>query len=166
MSHTDAVGESLHGDLVHGEPLAELHGPAMCAKGTELATGNPGSAANLCVGGSGRSVRKPHPTVMQHHLRAWRHEKDLTLEEVANSIGVKHTTISRWERGKLPLTTRDLERLASLYGVTTHQLCAPPEQAALVAHLDEVQQIIEQLEPDDLGHWLATGRALRRRRAA
>lgn len=138
----------------------------MCTPRTPDAIGNPLDPVSLCVDRSGRPAAASHHLEMHQNLRAWRLKKGLTLEEVAASIGRKHPTISRWERGKLPLTTRDLERLAEIYGVTSRQLCAPPSQASLVAHLDDVQQIIEGMDEGDLGHWLATGRAMRRKHAA
>lgn len=97
---------------------------------------------------------------MHKYLRAWRLHRELTLEEVAAKMGKKHSTISRWESGKLPLKTNDLERLAKLYQATTDQVQEPPDQADLVARLREVQKIIEDLSPDSLEHWLATGRAM------
>lgn len=86
----------------------------------------------------------------------------MTLEDVAASLGKKHSTISRWECGKLPLTINALEALARLYGASRSQVLAAPEHRDLVARLDEVQKIIEALDPEDLEHWLATGRALGR----
>lgn len=61
----------------------------------------------------------------------------------------------------MALSIKDLEKLAAYYGVSARQLDAPPDQADLVERLDEVQGIIEGLEPDAREHWLAIGRAMR-----
>ena len=97
---------------------------------------------------------------MHKYLRAWREFRELTLEEVAARMEKKHSTVSRWEAGKVSLKTRDLQRLASLYNCSEHQIHEPPDQALLVARLDQAQQIIENLDRDTLEHWLAIGRAM------
>lgn len=87
----------------------------------------------------------------------------MTLEVAAASMGKKHSTISRWESGKMALKTSDLEKLAKLYGASISQISGPPNHATLVARLDEIQRIVASLDPDTLEHWLATGRAMSRR---
>ena len=64
----------------------------------------------------------------------------------------------------MKLTTANLELLAKAYGAKPTQLAAPPEAAELVAKLDEVQQIIDGMEPDDLRHWFEVGRRMKRSR--
>jgi transcriptional regulator with XRE-family HTH domain len=97
---------------------------------------------------------------MWTHLRAWREFRHLSQERVAEALGKRHTTIGRWERGQMKLSTADLEALASLYGATVHQLQMPPEAADLVARLDRAQAILAGLSKEDLDYWIGMGERL------
>ena len=101
---------------------------------------------------------------MHQHLRAWRKFRKLSQPAVGERLGVTHTTIGRWENGKVPITTRDLERLAEVYGITRSQIEHPPAAADMVAFLDRAQHIVSALPPDDLERWLQVGEALRSRK--
>lgn len=100
---------------------------------------------------------------MWKHLRAWREFRDLSQEKVGAEMHKRHSTISRWERGEMKLSTEDLEALARIYGATVHQVQMPPEAAELVARLDRAQSIIDGLSPDDLERWLGIGESLVRK---
>lgn len=65
-------------------------------------------------------------------------------------MGKRHTTIGRWEAGKMKLSTTDLERLAGIYGVSVAQLQMPPDAAEVVARLSRAQDIMGRLEGADL----------------
>ena len=99
---------------------------------------------------------------MHKHLRAWRLYRNMTLEQVANIVGKKHTSVGRWERGVMKLTTDDLAELARIYQATPTQLMGPPETAGLVATLDRAQTIIEGMDREALEQWLSIGEKLRR----
>ena len=99
---------------------------------------------------------------MHKHLRAWRLLRGLSLEEVGAILHKRHSTISRWERGLMKLSTDDLEALAEIYGCTATQLAAPPAAANLVSTLDSLQQIACDMDPDILARWLQIGRDLKR----
>lgn len=58
---------------------------------------------------------------MAHRLQALRHERDLTLRDVAEGAAISVPTVSRAETGR-PITTANLARLAKWYGVTTDWL--------------------------------------------
>jgi len=75
-------------------------------------------------------------TVHTHtHLRAWRLFRGLTQATAAARLGVKGSTLSRWERGGLAPRTDDLERLANAYATTVTALMSPPQQPDfLVTH--------------------------------
>ena len=97
---------------------------------------------------------------MHEHLRAWRKYRQMTQEQVGDLLGVRHTTVSRWERGLMQLSTSDLTALAALYRARVSQLLAHPGSADLVEKLDRAQAIIDSLDSDELDHWLAIGVAL------
>jgi transcriptional regulator with XRE-family HTH domain len=99
---------------------------------------------------------------MKYHLRSWRDVRGLSLETVAAALKKAHTTVSRWERGDVPIAVENLEKLAEVYGVTLRQLEFPPDAAALVAFMDQAQHIIADLDRERLEQWLAIGESLRR----
>ena len=49
-------------------------------------------------------------------LRQARRKRRLTLQQVANFIGISESTLWRYENAKLPLTTDRLFQLLKLYG--------------------------------------------------
>lgn len=55
---------------------------------------------------------KPDPLYGSTYIRAWRTHRGLTLEQLAERVGVTHATLSRIERGKQPYNQVLLESLA------------------------------------------------------
>ena len=51
-----------------------------------------------------------------HFIREWRKAQDLTLEQLAERVGMTHGTLSRIERGKTAYTQPVLEALAEALG--------------------------------------------------
>lgn len=100
---------------------------------------------------------------MWKHLRAWREHRGLSQEKVGSELRKRHSTISRWERGEMKLSTEDLEALARIYGATVHQVQMPPEAAQLISRLDRAQTIMDGLSPADLERWLGIGESLVRK---
>ena len=84
----------------------------------------------------------------------------MSLEHVAEAIGKTHSSVSRWERGKMKLTTADLQKLAVLYGVSATQLAGPPAAASMIAVLDRTQAIAQEMDPETLEQWLSIGERL------
>lgn len=101
-----------------------------------------------------------YPPGMHKYLREWREYRNLSQEHVANVLGKRHTTIGRWERGAMKLSTDDLEQLARIYRASVKQLLAPPAAADMVATLDALQQIAHDMDPETLRSWIAIGQKL------
>lgn len=57
-----------------------------------------------------------------HYLRQWREKKNMTLEQVGESVGISHAQLGRIERRVQKYNQELLERLAELYGVSTASL--------------------------------------------
>jgi len=55
---------------------------------------------------------KKDPPYGKTHIRAWRKHRGLSLETLAERVGVSHGSLSRIERGRQPYAQRLLERLA------------------------------------------------------
>lgn len=98
-------------------------------------------------------MREPNdPTPYQKHLAAWRIARDMTLEEAAEKLDVAHTTVSRWERGELPISSRRLVDLCRLYTVTPAQLLISPEEAQAEARLAEIRALLDGIDPEAYDH--------------
>jgi transcriptional regulator with XRE-family HTH domain len=100
---------------------------------------------------------------MWKYLRAWRKYRGYSQEQVANTMQKRHTTIGRWERGEMRITTEDLQALAALYGASIAQLQGPPDLARLTARMERAQAVLDNLSDEDLERWLALGESLARR---
>ena len=57
-------------------------------------------------------------------LRRLRERAGLTLDEVADAMGVDASTVSRWETGRRRLYVELLRDLLALYGAGPHDACA------------------------------------------
>jgi len=55
-------------------------------------------------------------------LKDLREEKELTQVELAEGIGTKHSSISRWERGLQEPSLSYIIKLSRFFGVTTDYL--------------------------------------------
>lgn len=104
-------------------------------------------------------MTKP-PEHLWTYLRAWREHRGMSLEEVGVALGKRHSTISRWERGGMKLSTEDLEALAHLYSATVNQLQMPPTVAEMVARMDRAQAVLAGLSKEDLDAWISMGERL------
>lgn len=94
------------------------------------------------------------------YLRAWRKHAGLSQEQLGNILGVDHTTVGRWERGRVPLTSEQFERLAHVFMATPAQLLADPMEADAVETLQEAYQIMQGMDSATLAQWLDIGRKL------
>ncbi len=66
------------------------------------------------------------PTMLSQRLRQLRKERSLTLQEVADHLGVTRASASKWETGLNHPSFKRLEALAKLYGVSTPELLSAP----------------------------------------
>lgn len=64
-------------------------------------------------------MQSPAGEAIRARLRKARTDLQLTQEQVAQEMGVKRQTISKWESGKGAPNPREMAELCMLYGVTT-----------------------------------------------
>ena len=55
-------------------------------------------------------------------IKAYRMERNMTQEFVAESLGVSRQAVSKWEKGTSDPSTTNLLALAKLYGVSAEEL--------------------------------------------
>ena len=60
-------------------------------------------------------------------LARCRQEKGMTQAQVAESVGVSHVAVSKWENGSSDPSTTNLLALAKLYGVPAEELLKEAE---------------------------------------
>jgi transcriptional regulator with XRE-family HTH domain len=100
-------------------------------------------------------------------LQASMHHRRLTQAQLARSVGVADTQISRWRRGQVVPTVQYLQRLADTFGierVTLDQLVglpvaqardmgAEPElEAELQAHQARLREVMQRRLPRTMWH--------------
>ncbi|GBR25514.1 hypothetical protein AA0488_0667 [Kozakia baliensis NRIC 0488] len=84
----------------------------------------------------------------------------MSQEQVGNIMNVAHTTVGRWERGEVPLTSDQFETLARIFDASPAQLLGDPADAQMIATLQETHEIVKNMSPDTLRHWLEIGKKL------
>lgn len=119
--------------------------------------------AHLCIPRHGRRrvnahnrgmALSPDPLTYQKHLRAWRKLRGLTLEQVGEAMDVSHTSISRWEKGEMEITSKALVAFCRLYDVTPEMLLNPPSEAEMSRRLEEMRPLLEKMDDEAFNHVL------------
>jgi transcriptional regulator with XRE-family HTH domain len=88
-----------------------------------------------------RGARRVRRQRRKTFIREWRHHRNLTLEQLANRIGMTHATLSRVERGLQPYTQDLLEALAVELGTDAASLLMrnPGDPEAIWSLWDEAR---------------------------
>jgi transcriptional regulator with XRE-family HTH domain len=85
-------------------------------------------------------------------LREARLQRNLTVREVAERIGVKHAVIGKYENGAITPSLERLQALAHLYGLTAAALLAKHDAAQPLfamldqADVDQVEHVVQALQ--------------------
>jgi len=104
------------------------------------------------------NARMAGPTSSLHtHLRAWRKRARLTLEQLADKIGSKVSTISGWETGSRTVDLDDLKRLADAYGVHPALLLHAPPGSDDLLRLQGAAELLSKMSAEDAAEWLRLG---------
>ena len=104
-------------------------------------------------------MREPLPG-LHYFLRAWRKSRKLTLEQLANIVGSKVSTLHGWEMGTRGVDLKDLERLAAFYGVPPAALLAAPPGSVDMERLSRAAKIVQAAPADVAEDWLRMGERL------
>ena len=75
-----------------------------------------------------------------NNLRYLREQKDLTLVEVAEKIGVSKLTVLKWEHGTSKISIGKAEKLAEYFGVSVGYLLGPNTQSK-----DGIAELIDKV---------------------
>ena len=84
----------------------------------------------------------------------------MTLEQVANIIGVGPQAIHKWETGKTPLDVEKLKILAEIYDTTPDALLYDPAAGELVQRMRRAFDVLKRLPPERAEQWLGVGEGL------
>lgn len=75
-----------------------------------------------------RTSRRSTPVETTHKVRAWRKARGLTLETLAEAIGMTHQNLGKIERGLVPLGEEYHGPLARAFGIETADLFRGPDE--------------------------------------
>lgn len=165
MRHTEPPSHFDDGQLVREAIFRQFH-KAECAPGARA------RQAQFCVSRRGRFSLSGYGAPMaeknaigpyQMYLRAWRDFRGLTLETVGERLEVEHTTVGRWERGELPISSKWLTALSHLYDVHPRDLLGPPIEAELAAKIAEIGDLIPEMNEEAFSHLRFFARNVTRR---
>jgi len=104
----------------------------------------------------------------RHFIREWRKHRLLTLERLAERVGVTHGALSQLERGETNYTQPMLEALADALTCTPGDLISRPPEAApglRVVEDPRLATLWEQASPEDREQILRVVEALSAKRA-
>lgn len=107
-----------------------------------------------------RRMRTPLPGP-HRFLRQHRKVRRLTLEQVANDIGIAVSTLSGWELGERQVKLDELQKLADHYGVSPAALLMAPEDSPKAERMRKAAAIAEALPDDAADDWLRTGERIK-----
>lgn len=80
-------------------------------------------------------------------IKELRKQKGLTLQELADMIGVSNQTVSNWENEKTEPDIKSLVRLASIFSCTIDYLIlGDPETNKTILDDKEVNEMVDNLE--------------------
>ena len=75
----------------------------------------------------------PAPLDLGERLRALRKERNWTLEQAAQKVGLARSTLSKIENGQMSPTFEAVPKLASGLGISVPQLFTPPKSGKMLA---------------------------------
>lgn len=93
-------------------------------------------------------------------LRNWRNFRGLTLEQVANILGVGPQAVHKWETGKTPVDLDRLHQLAKIYQTTADALLFDPHEGELVKKMRLAHLVLVSLPAEKAEDWLRVGQAM------
>jgi transcriptional regulator with XRE-family HTH domain len=99
-------------------------------------------------------------TPLHKHLRLHRLARRLSLEHVANEIGVRQNTLSQWETGARGVDLEDLEKLARVYGIAPAALLMAPDENPKAEQMRTAADIAGRMDGETLTDWLRMGAKL------
>lgn len=73
-----------------------------------------------------------------NNLRSLRKQKNLTIVEVAEKIGVPKLTVLRWEHGTNQISMGKAKKLAEYFGVSVGYLLDTPARDGIAELIDKV----------------------------
>jgi transcriptional regulator with XRE-family HTH domain len=91
---------------------------------------------------------KRHP--IRPHLLAWRLRLKLTQQDVAEMVGVSHSTIQRQEAGLSGVDDKTFSEIARVYGITLAELSASPDDAGRGKALHRLWTVAQSMDADGL----------------
>ena len=86
-------------------------------------------------------------------LKKMRMDKSLTIDDIAEYVGVSNSTVSRWETGKIEaIKNENLEKLAEILGVNVDEINANKRDniVSLDNKKNKIRQMIDYLNYDEI----------------
>lgn len=85
------------------------------------------------------------------HLRAWRLTKGWKLVPLAEQLGVAHSCIIAWEKGKAGVDDTNFALIAKAYGITVAELSVEPSDAPRARSVHRLLEALRSLDERRIG---------------
>jgi transcriptional regulator with XRE-family HTH domain len=93
-------------------------------------------------------MKKSHP--IRPYLRAWRLHMDKTQQDVAEGLGIIHTTVHRHETGASGVDDKTFAAIAAFYGISPAELSGHPSESARARVLHRLYTAAQSMGDEDL----------------
>jgi transcriptional regulator with XRE-family HTH domain len=84
----------------------------------------------------------------------------MTLQQVAGSLDISHTTLLRYEKGLVVPSDDTVRRLAEIYGCTPAELELDPKDRRKGQRVHLAIELAKSLPPEFVDQWLEIGRLM------
>ncbi len=85
----------------------------------------------------------------------------MTLEHVANMLGIKENSLSDKELGNRPVNTKELAKLAEIYDCEPWMLLAAPPDTSDLENLKKATALLKVMNAKQIQAWLQVGETLK-----
>ncbi len=90
---------------------------------------------------------KPDTAALGIQLRKARKTKGLTLKQLADTVGVHHSQLSRMERGEVATANKNLQKTCRFLGVHFEKYLTPTSSLSLGERVDQLLLTTPENEP-------------------
>ncbi len=94
------------------------------------------------------------------YIPAWLAHAGLKQVQVAAMLGVSKGSVSKWLKGKQPVTGATLYAISRLCGTTPRGLLSPPNGDNAAEEYHRAAKLINALPPEKVERWLQLGEDL------
>jgi transcriptional regulator with XRE-family HTH domain len=94
------------------------------------------------------------------HVKAWLRFRDKTQRNLAEALDVSEPSVSKWLRGKGPVTVAQFVQIAQFLDAEPEELLNAPPDADKARRYRRIAEVARDMPDDALEAWLSLGKQL------